>query len=66
VSVLRSVFQTHLPPDTRLDRIVVKKEARKDIKYKLAHYGISRQSLFPDLDGLAEFIRWMKIGSFTH
>lgn len=61
-----SLEQVHLPANARLERVVIRKEARKAIKYKLAHYGISRQTLFPDLDGLAEFIRWMKIDSFVH
>lgn len=56
----------HLPPGAILERVVIKNDARKDIKHKLARYGVSRQTLFPDLDGLAEFIRWTKIDQFNH
>jgi hypothetical protein len=56
----------HLPPRAKLSKIVVEKSARKKLKETLAHYGISRQTLFPDLDDLAEFIRWTRIDTFHH
>jgi FRG domain len=59
-------WNSQLPPGARLDRFVIRNKARKDIKRKLANYGVSRQTLFPDLDGLAEFIRWTKIGQWDH
>lgn len=61
-----SLRDHHLPSDAQLERVLIKKDARKDIKHKLARYGVSRQTLFPDLDGLAEFIRWTKIDHFYH
>ena len=56
----------HLPTKAKLSKVVVEKSARKKLKETLAHYGISRQTLFPDLDGLAEFIRWTKIDALHH
>lgn len=56
----------HLPDTARLGKVVVKNSARQQIKFTLANYGISRQTLFPDLDGLAESIRWTKIGAMEN
>ena len=39
-------------------RIVVPSEARMLLKAELSFYGINALSLFPDLDGLAEFTNW--------
>ena len=57
----------HLSDDrARLGKVVVQNSARQQIKFTLANYGISRQTLFPDLDGLAEFIRWTRIGALEN
>jgi hypothetical protein len=53
---------TNLPDRARLYKVVVKNHARAQIKVTLANYGIFRQTLFPDLDGLAESIRWTRVG----
>lgn len=52
----------HLPKGARLGKVVIQNRARQQIKLTLANYSISRQTLFPDLDGLADFIRWTRIG----
>jgi hypothetical protein len=46
-------------PD-RIDRLVVLQNARREIRRTLFQYGIHRESLFPDLDGLASHIKWMR------
>ena len=53
--------EEHLLTSSELGRIVVRNGGRSQIKKTLMHYGVSRQTLFPDLDGLAETIRWTKI-----
>ena len=53
---------TNLPDRARLYKVVVKNHAREQIQLTLANYGIFRQTLFPDLDGLAESIRWTRVG----
>jgi hypothetical protein len=50
-----------LPDGARLFKVAVKDSARKQIRFTLANYGIFRQTLFPDLAGLAESVRWTKI-----
>jgi hypothetical protein len=59
------VFTIHPNPKTRfksgeVDRLIIKKPARKDLKWTLDKYGIHRASLFPDLDGLALHIKWLR------
>jgi hypothetical protein len=41
-----------------LDRIVIAKEYRPRLLAELAYYGINSASLFPDLDGLSDFLNW--------
>jgi hypothetical protein len=43
-----------------VDRLIVKKDARKELKQVLFKYGVHRASLFPDLDGLAAHIKWLR------
>jgi hypothetical protein len=40
-----------------LSQIRIEKRARKEIKYNLFNYGINIKSLFPDMDGLATWIK---------
>jgi hypothetical protein len=44
-------------PD-RLWKIVIPGEVRKYIRWSLYCLGISRETLFPDLDGLGRYLRW--------
>jgi hypothetical protein len=55
-----------LPDGAQLFKVVVKNDSREEIKFTLANYGIFRQTLFPDLTGLAESIRWTKIGALEN
>ena len=50
--------EAFVSPD--VDRLIIESKARKDLKRTLYKYGIHRASLFPDLDGLAAHIKWMK------
>ncbi len=43
-----------------LDRILISAGMRRGLKRTLYRYGIHRESLFPDLDGLATHIRWLR------
>ena len=45
-------------PHEGLRKARIPQEARNHLKEQLYTYGISRGSLFPDLDGLAEEIKW--------
>jgi hypothetical protein len=43
-------------------RLRIKKSARREIRIILFNYGITRKLLFPDLDGLADWLKYMKWG----
>jgi hypothetical protein len=46
-----------------IDKLVISKSLRSDFKIVLARYGIHRGTLFPDLDGQAQYIQWLKTGA---
>jgi hypothetical protein len=62
------VFSVHSSPETpieeslldrqRLEKIVIPAEYREELVFELDHYGISRHTLFPDLDGLSQYMNW--------
>jgi len=60
------LFTSHpdLTSDLRIDkrvvRLVIPAAARKQMKQTLYRYGIHRASLFPDLDGTARHIEWLR------
>jgi len=43
----------------KLKKIIIPKAAKKDILELLAKFGIHHATLFPDLDGLANFIKYL-------
>ena len=43
-----------------VEKLVIPSRLRKPLKDVLFRYGINRGSLFPDLDGLATSIQWMR------
>ena len=50
--------------DRRIVRIIIRKEFRQAFKSMLYKYGIHRAALFPDLDGLAKHIEWLRTGVY--
>ena len=47
------------PSENRfIKTIFIPNSSRERIKYDLNEYGINRASLFPDLDGISDFITW--------
>jgi FRG domain-containing protein len=60
------LFTIHPEPSTPisentpgLERIIISRTMRRDLKVTLYRYGVHQASLFPDLDGLAAHIRWL-------
>lgn len=53
-----------LPPDDKLEKIVIAKEYQKQFSIDLSHYGINKMSLFPDLDGLSKHINWSSLNLY--
>ena len=63
------VFTIHPKPkepfeSSEIRRLVIKNAFRRTLKKILNRYGIHRASLFPDLDGLAKHIKWLRTDVF--
>ena len=66
IATQAGLFTVHPNPQTpftgdNVERIRVKSHARRDLKKILAKYGVSSRYLFPDLDGLAESLKWLEV-----
>lgn len=60
-------FTVHPKPKSALDgrhvkKLIIPKKLRSGFRHVLSHYGIHRATLFPDLDGLARYVEWLKTG----
>jgi len=44
----------------KIDKFIIDKNFKRELKTILYHYGIHRASLFPDLESIAKHIEWMK------
>lgn len=44
--------------DGYLEKIIIKKEMKKDIMFMLNQYGVNYLTLFPDLEGLSKHLCW--------
>jgi hypothetical protein len=66
ISAQVGVFTIHPTPGEAfespgdIDRLILRADCREDLKWILYRYGIHRASLFPDLDGLAAHIKWLR------
>ena len=43
-----------------IEKLIIPNGIRREMKKTLNKYGIDRYSLFPDLDGLASHIKWLR------
>ncbi len=43
-----------------MEKIIIPREIRFELKRTLNKYGVSKFSLFPSLDGLAAHIEWLR------
>ncbi len=44
----------------RLERIIIDKSYRNELRFELNQYGVNRQTLFPDLRGFSEHFNWIE------
>jgi hypothetical protein len=66
ITAQNGLFTIH--PDPRADfrenanvtAFIIKQNFRREFKKILFKYGVHRASLFPDLDGLAQHVEWMR------
>ncbi len=65
ISAQSGLMTVHADPTKSYDhdditQLIIPSEQKRDLKHVLAHYGIHRASMFPDLDGVAKYLKWMK------
>jgi len=44
----------------KIDKFIIDKNFKRELKNILYHYGVHRAALFPDLESIANHIEWMK------
>lgn len=64
-----AVFTIHPNPETpfhatKIEKLIIRKQHRKDFKKSLYLYGVHSASLFPGLDGLCRHLQWLKSAQF--
>jgi hypothetical protein len=69
ITVQSGLFTIHPHPaepftDAAIDKLVVPADKRKAIKKTLNKVGIDTGSLFPDLDGIARHIDWLRTDEY--
>jgi len=70
ITAQAGVFTIHPAPladfraSSKVTALVIPRSFRRQLKSILYGYGIHRGSLFPDLDGVAKHIDWLRTESF--
>ena len=47
-----------------LEEIIIAKDARKSIKKAIQVMGIHQATMFPDLEGVAKYVKWLRTSSY--
>lgn len=65
ITAQAGLFTAHPDPiheftDSNIQMLIIPQHFRSELKKQLEKYGIHRASLFPDLDGVAQHIKWKR------
>ncbi|MBK1653673.1 FRG domain-containing protein [Allochromatium vinosum] len=66
VAAQSGVFTVHPHPfdciakSSHIKKVIIPAGSRRKLRMTLYEYGVHRESLFPDMDGIARHIRWMR------
>jgi hypothetical protein len=65
IAAQSGLFSVHPEPGKAFDsdnvtKVIIPSKCKADLQYLLSQYCIHRNVLFPDLDGLCGYIRWLK------
>ena len=68
ITAQSGVFTIHPEPSEPLiseaiDKLIIVKSFRRQLKKILYRYGVHRAALFPGMDGIASYIQWLKTDS---
>lgn len=69
ITAQAGIFTIHPDPrkpleSDQIQRWRIPKDARENLKRTLYKYGVHRASLFPDIDGLAKHIEWLRTDKY--
>ena len=69
ITAQAGLFTIHPTPQIpfvsdKIDKIIIPNNLREKLKKTLYKFGIHRATLFPDLDGLAEHIEWLRTNNY--
>jgi FRG domain len=54
-------METVMTESDELEKIIIHQSYRNELLFELSFYGINRSTLFPDLDGLSDYMNWAAI-----
>jgi hypothetical protein len=65
IAAQQGLFTIHQNPGEPFEpktlvKIVIPSRHKSEVRSGLNSFGINRASLFPDLDGLSDYLKWMK------
>src|SRR5204863_5068213 len=65
ITAQAGVFTIHPKPreefvDDRIQKLIIPTACRRRLKKTLSTLGINRASMFPDLDGIARHVAWLR------
>lgn len=65
ITAQAGLFTVHPNPrepfdSDKIDKYVITNSFRRELKFILYRYGITQQSMFPGLDGLAAHVQWLR------
>jgi FRG domain len=68
ITAQSGLFTIHPKPNVpfrseSVDKLVIRQNFRRDLKKMLYRYGVHRAALFPGLDGIANYIQWLRTDS---
>lgn len=63
------IFTIHSNPteefyNTEISEIKIKHNIRREIKRRLEQLGIHQATMFPDLDGIASYVKWLRTNTY--
>ena len=63
------IFTVHNEPQTpfaphNMDTVIIKHDVRQELKFALNGLGVHSGTMFPDLDGIAHHIQWLRTDAF--
>lgn len=68
ITAQSGIFSVHASPNTEfisnnISKVLIRTSYRKDLKKLLQKFGIHRATLFPELEGIVQYVKWLRTDS---